>query len=244
MGAEKRDDKIHISVVVPTLNEEKNVPGFISALRAQQFNGTYEIIVADGYSDDKTVELAKKLADVVVLEKRRTIACERQAGAEIAKGKIIAFMDSDARPPKSWLQKIWDTFEKNPSVSMIYGPVFYSDASEQEQYLSTLLMPKFLRVMSLIGMHNPIGSNIAIRREVFNEIGGFDTQYITCEDLDLGKRAKKRGSLHYEKYLHQFVSARRVRKWGYLRYIGFHLYNGVRYHLTGKASKKYEDVRE
>ncbi len=98
--------------------------------------------------------------------------------------------------------------------------------------------------MSLLRMHNPIGSNLAIRRDVFEKIGGFNTEYITCEDLDLGKRASQHGKLHYHARLKHYVSARRVRKWGYLKYVGFHLYNGVRYHFTGKASRKYEDVRE
>jgi glycosyltransferase involved in cell wall biosynthesis len=235
---------IDVSIVVCTLNEEKNIVGCLTALRDQDFEGTYEIIVADGNSDDNTVKLAKPLVDKVVLEKKRSIAFERQAGARVARGKIIAFTDADSKAPRDWVKKIHETFEKNPGISLVYGPVFYSDVSEKEQWVSTFFMPKFLRAMSILRMHNPIGSNIAIRREIFEKIGGFDTQYITCEDLDLGKRARAHGELYYNKTLHHFVSARRVKKWGYLKYVGFHLYNGVRYHFTGKASRKYEDVRE
>ncbi len=236
--------EVDVSIVIPTLNEEKNIVACLKALHAQEFTGTLEIIIADGNSEDKTVALAKPLADKIVIEKRRSIAFERQAGAAVARGKIVAFTDCDSLAPRDWVQKIHEAFERDPELSMIYGPVFYSDVSQQEQFLSTFFMPKFLRMMGIFGMHNPIGSNIAIRREVFEKIGGFNTEYITCEDLDLGKRAKTHGSMKYVKNLHQFVSARRVRKWGYLRYIGFHLFNGVRYHATGRASKKYEDVRE
>ena len=235
---------IDVSIVVCTLNEEKNIVSCLQALRAQDFSGNYEIIVADGHSEDNTVKLAKPLADKVVLEKKRSIAFERQAGARAARGKIIAFTDADSKAPKEWVQKIHETFQKNPDISLIYGPVFYSDVSENEQWLSTFFMPKFLRLMSVLKMHNPIGSNLAIRRDVFETIGGFETNYITCEDLDLGKRASKHGKLHYHQHLKHYVSARRVKKWGYLKYVGFHLYNGVRYHFTGKASRKYEDVRD
>ncbi|MBM3281907.1 MAG: glycosyltransferase [Candidatus Diapherotrites archaeon] len=235
---------VDVSVVVCTLNEEKNIVSCLNALREQEFSGKYEIIVADGHSEDNTVALAKPLADKIVLEKKRSIANERQAGARVARGKIIAFTDADSRAPKDWVKKIHETFEKNPDIALIYGPVFYSDVTENEQWLSTFFMPKFLRIMSMLRMHNPIGSNLAIRREVFEKIGGFDTSYITCEDLDLGKRAAQHGKLHYHSHLKHYVSARRVRKWGYLKYVGFHLYNGVRYHFTGKASRKYEDVRE
>jgi glycosyltransferase involved in cell wall biosynthesis len=244
MAGKKTAQTIDVSVVVCTLNEEKNIVNCLNALRAQKFSGTYEIIVADGPSTDRTRILAKPLADKVVTEEKKGIAFERQAGAKVAEGKIIAFTDCDSKTPEGWVQRIYDTFTNDSELSMIYGPVFYSDVSEQEQYLSTLFMPKFLRLMSILRMHNPIGSNIAIRREIFEKIEGFNTDYITCEDLDLGKRASKHGPLKYVKHLHQFVSARRVRKWGYLKYVGFHLYNGVRYHLTGNASKRYEDVRE
>lgn len=244
MPAKRKEKSFDVSVVVCTLNEEKNIVNCLNALRDQTFSGTYEIIVADGPSTDRTRELAKPLADHVVTEERKGIAFERQAGARVARGKIIAFTDCDSKTPPHWVQHIHDAFANDAELSMIYGPVFYSDVSEQEQQLSTLFMPKFLKLMSILRMHNPIGSNIAIRRDVFEKIGGFNTDYITCEDLDLGKRASKHGPLKYVKHLHQFVSARRVRKWGYLKYVGFHLFNGVRYHVTGHASKKYEDVRE
>lgn len=234
---------IDVSIVVCTLNEEKNIEGCLRALRDQKFSGNYEIILADGNSEDNTVKLAKPFADKIVIEKKRSIAYERQAGAKVAKGKIIAFTDADSRAPNDWVQKIHDTFEKNTNIVLLYGPVFYSDVSENEQWISTFFMPKFLRLMSILRMHNPIGSNLAIRREVFEKIGGFDTRYITCEDLDLGKRAQKHGNLHYHTHLKHYVSARRVKKWGYMKYVGFHLMNGVRYHLTGKAARKYEDVR-
>ncbi|MEK6820885.1 MAG: glycosyltransferase [archaeon] len=244
MPSKKVPQEIDVSIVVPTLNEEKNIEACIAALRNQDFEGTFEIIIADGPSTDATRKLAQKLADKVATETRKGIALERQAGGKIAEGKIIAFTDCDSRAPRDWVRRIHETFQHDPALGLIYGPVFYSDVSAQEQYLSTLFMPRFLQLTSILGMHNPIGSNIAIRKEVFEKIGGFNTNYITCEDLDLGKRAQKHGKLHYVKNIHQFVSARRVRKWGYLRYIGFHLYNGVRFHLTGKASEKYEDVRE
>ncbi len=235
---------VDVSIVVCTLNEEKNIVGCLRALRAQDFKGNYEIIVADGNSEDQTRALAKPLADKIVVEKKRSIAYERQAGAREARGKIIAFTDADSKAPRDWVRKIHETFEKNTQVSLIYGPVFYSDVSANEQWISTFFMPKFLHLMSILRMHNPIGSNLAIRRDVFETIGGFDTNYITCEDLDLGKRAGKHGKLHYHKQLKHYVSARRVKKWGYLKYVGFHLMNGVGYHLTGKAARKYEDVRE
>ncbi len=240
----KKQTAIDISIVIPTLNEEKNIVKTLEALRDQDFEGTYELIIADGNSDDRTRELVAKLADKVIIEPRRSIAFERNAGAQHAKGKIIAFTDADSLAPRNWISSIYRIFQDDPELSLVYGPVSFSDTSKEEQWAATFFMPKFMRMMDMLGMHNPIGSNMAIRRDVYEKIGGFNTSYITCEDLDLGKRAIQHGKLKYVKHMHTLVSARRVKKWGYARYVGFHLLNGVRYHLTGKASRKYEDVRE
>lgn len=240
----KKQAEMDVSVVIPTLNEEKNIVKCLEALRNQEFEGNYELIVADGNSEDKTRELAEKLVDKVIIEKRRSIAFERNAGAQHARGKIIVFTDADSVAPRNWISSIHRIFQDDPGLSLVYGPVFFSDTSKEEQWVSSFFMPKFMKMMDVLSMHNPIGSNMAIRREVYEKIGGFDTQYVTCEDLDLGKRAIKHGKLKYVKHMHTLVSARRVKKWGYARYVGFHLFNGVRYHLTGKASRRYEDVRE
>ena len=241
---QQKKGEMDISIVVPTLNEEKNIEKCLQALREQDFEGNYEIIVSDGNSEDQTRELAEKIADKVIIEKRRSIACERNAGAQHAQGKIIVFTDADSQAPKNWISSIHRIFQDDPELSLVYGPVFFSDTSKEEQWVSSFFMPKFMHAMDFLRMHNPIGSNMAIRRNVYETIGGFDTSYITCEDLDLGKRASKHGKLKYVKQMHTLVSARRVKKWGYAKYVGFHLFNGVRYHLTGKASRKYEDVRE
>ncbi|MEK6902858.1 MAG: glycosyltransferase, partial [archaeon] len=105
----KPHSPIDVSVVVCTLNEEKNIEACIAALRNQDFNGTYEIIVADGPSTDRTRMLAKKLADKVATETRTGIARERQAGAKIASGKIIAFTDCDSATPNEWVRRIHET---------------------------------------------------------------------------------------------------------------------------------------
>lgn len=239
----QKPGSVDVSVVVCTLNEEKRVKACLEHLRKQEFGGTFEIIVADGYSDDKTVELARPLVDKIVLEKVRRISAERQAGGMAARGKIIAFTDADSHAPKEWVQRIWDLFERNPSAAMVYGPVFLHDVAQSEQRLGKIVMPVFMRLFHRVGLASPIGSNIAIRSSVFKKIRGFDTHFVTCEDLDLAKRARKHGQLLFDSRLQMLVSGRRVKKWGYLRFSLFHLWNGIQYHLFKKARTDYEDVR-
>ncbi|MBU1929911.1 glycosyltransferase [Candidatus Micrarchaeota archaeon] len=232
-----------VSIVIPALNEEKRIKTTLEFLRKQQFEGTIEIILADGYSKDKTVEIAKSFVDKVVLEKVRRISVERQSGAKAATGKIIAFTDADSQAPNNWVQSIWNAFEKNPKASFVYGPVFVHDVPKWEMVLDKIAMKIMLQFFHWIGNFSPIGSNIALPKKVFNQIGGFDTSMVTCEDLELAKRAQKAGKLVYDSKVTMTVSARRIKEWGYSKYVWFHLTNGYKFHKTGRGRDHYEDVR-
>jgi Glycosyltransferases involved in cell wall biogenesis len=91
-----------VSVIIPTLNEEKNITKTLKAIRAQKTDFEVEVIVADGESEDKTVLLARRYADKIVTERTHTIAAGRQAGAMVAEGEILVYTDADAIPEKDW----------------------------------------------------------------------------------------------------------------------------------------------
>ena len=79
-----------ISIVIPTLNEEKIIETTLRSLRA--YSGYLEIIVSDGRSTDRTVEIARSIADTVVVHsgpERQNISKGRNRGAEVATGDIL-----------------------------------------------------------------------------------------------------------------------------------------------------------
>jgi len=232
-----------VSVVIAALNEEDYIGKALETLRQQKTTHEFEIIVGDGYSTDRTVEIAKSYGARVVREKRRSAAWERQAGARAAKGDIIAFTDADAQLPAHWVQSIAAFFESNPKAAMAYGPVYFSDASSIERAMSQFVMDSCLFACSCAGLHNPVGSNMALRRDAFEKAKGFDTRLVTAEDLDLAKRIAHFGQVRYHTGLYVSVSARRVKKWGYMYYSAFHIANALRFHLTGKSQKEYIPVR-
>ncbi len=85
-----------ISIVIPTLNEEKNLPTVLNDVK-RYFRGkdtSYEIVVVDGYSRDKTVEIAERLGTKVIFDDIGKGAALRK-GMEVAKGKIVITMDAD-----------------------------------------------------------------------------------------------------------------------------------------------------
>ncbi len=232
-----------VSVVIGALNEENYVAKTLRTVKEQRTKHEIELIVGDGYSTDRTVEIAKSFGAKIAFEKNHSAAWERMAGAKIAKGDVIAFTDADALLPENWVEQIADEFEGDAGLAMLYSPVYFSDAPSFERSASKLVMAAFVSACAFIGFHNPIGSNIAVRRKTFEEAGGFNTNLVTAEDLDLGRRMARRGKLNYCRKIFVEVSARRIKKWGYPKFVFFHLVNALKFHLTGSPEKKYEPVR-
>ncbi|MCR4369065.1 MAG: glycosyltransferase [archaeon] len=232
-----------VSIAIGALNEENYIGTTLASAFAQKTRHSFEVIVGDGYSEDATEKIAKKAGARVVFEKRRSAAFQRQAAANSAKGKIIAFTDADAQLPSYWIERAVAQFEADSKLVMLYGPVYFSDTPSWERSASKLVMDLYLPFLAFFGFHNPVGSNIVVRRSAFEKIRGFDTSLVTAEDLDLAKRMKKIGRVKFCLGVDVSVSARRVKKWGYLKFTFFHIINGIKYQLTGNAAKNYEPVR-
>jgi glycosyltransferase involved in cell wall biosynthesis len=88
-----------LSFIVPAYNEELELPSTITAIRnaAESANQEHEIIVVDDASDDGTAEVAREANARVVSINRRQIAAARNAGARVARGDILFFVDADTR---------------------------------------------------------------------------------------------------------------------------------------------------
>ncbi len=100
-----------ISVVIPALNEESSLPDCLESLKNQDYKGEYEIIVADNGSTDNTAGIAKGFgAEVVFCRDKKSVFSARQAGANAARGDIIAQADADTVYPRDWLAKIANHF--------------------------------------------------------------------------------------------------------------------------------------
>ncbi|MCS7109197.1 MAG: glycosyltransferase [Candidatus Micrarchaeota archaeon] len=233
-------DKMNISVVIPALNEEKYIESCLKSIKKQTYK-PLEIIVCDGNSEDRTREIAKKYADKVVIEKKRSAAAERQKGAMIAKGDVIAFIDSDTIAEKDWLKKIAEAFAKDRKVVAVYGRVLMRDGSKIDKILAHLFTP-YIRFTDLIGKPAVAGMNMAVRKDAFKKIGGFNLSLKTAEDIDLFNRIKKEGRIKFVDAV-TYTSARRLKHWGYKKFFLFHTTNLIKYTLTGKAKEEYEQVR-
>src|SRR3989344_4482953 len=98
-----------LSIIIPTLNEEKYLPLLLDSIREQNFND-YEIIVSDAGSKDNTINIAKKYGCIIV--GGGLVSKGRNNGAKVANGDILLFLDSDTILQPSFLGNALKEFKE------------------------------------------------------------------------------------------------------------------------------------
>lgn len=231
-----------ISVVVPAYNEEKYITPCLESLDVQDYpKNKYEIICEISGSNDKTEDIAKAFgAKITNTEIKEGVSSSRQNGAKAARGEIIAQTDADTLVPKDWLETI-NRYFQDPKVVGVTGSVEFANTNWFFAILAKIFFPIYLRLMFLLGKTVFTGMNFAIRKEVFDQIGGFNTQLLSAEDVDLGIRAGRVGRVIYASDLVVHTSARRIEK-SPLGFLKHHALNSFDY-LFLKKTRGFEDIR-
>ena len=179
-----------ISVVVCTYNRAALLREALRSLFAQKIeNLNYEIIVVDNNSSDDTpatVESLKAESPVnlrYVRESRQGNAYARNAGVAQADASIIAFLDDDCTADENWLATIKTALDRDPELAFVGGRVLPVWESEPPSWLNAshwaplALLDYGTEEREISGL-TPLGlltANIAVRKEVFDELGGFLT---------------------------------------------------------------------
>ena len=177
-----------ISVVVCTYNRAALLREALRSLFAQKAEDfSYEIIIIDNNSADDTpatVDLLKSQSSVplrYVCESQQGNAFARNAGVEQAEASIIAFLDDDCTADENWLTTIECAFDRDPELDFVGGRVLPVWEGDPPSWLSTAhwaplaLLDYGTETLNIEGQ-TPRGlltANIAIRKEVFDELGGF-----------------------------------------------------------------------
>lgn len=202
-----------ISVVIPTLNEEKYLHLPLTSLAKQTYRN-FEIIVSDGNSTDKTAELAKNFGARVVNKTNTTVTMARQKGADAARGEIIVGADADTIYPPDHLARIAAHFQNNPEIVAVgSGGIFeknpwWSYASWHVVYSIIEWIYKITKNVIYLPAFN-----LSYRKSVFESIGGYNT-YLDFggDELDILDRLKKAGRVIFDPKLYVFPSSRRARE--------------------------------
>ena len=202
-----------ISVIIPTLNEEKYIKGTLVSVGAHKVDSEIEIIVADGGSEDETVAVASSLAKVVHCPKGRAIQLNKAVAH--SRGEILFFVHADMLLPKETMTHI----KTKINDEGYDGGGFSNTFTHHNQRI------KFLgRLLNLRMRDNDTSSNITffgdngifVKRQVFDALGGFKDIPI-MEDYDFSKRLARRFRSVRIEHPRLIVSPRRHEKTGFLR---------------------------
>lgn len=232
----------YVSVIIPTFNEEKYIENTLKSVRNQDYKGKYEIIVVDSKSKDKTVKIAKKYADRVILVNKKGRPAALNEAAKYANGNIIFFSDADTVILPNALTSFSKVF-KDKKVVGATCPLIPSSVNISDFFIYWIFN-QFAE--SSIKLKKPQITNVCVyRKKVFQKVGGFKEHIVPEEDLDLSARIGKHGKIAFVKDTIAITSTRRFEAWGRrkaaAKYIRFYL----NYLLARKAGdiKKYRPIR-
>jgi glycosyltransferase involved in cell wall biosynthesis len=211
-----------LSIIIPTLNEEKYLPILLNQIKKQNFSDL-EIIVADAGSKDKTVEIAKSFDCKIT--KGGLPAKGRNEGAKIAKGDIFLFMDADnVYLPSNFLKELLEEFNRR-NLSVASFPIY-----PKGNFFDKIVYGIYnwwVKITQRFLAHAT--NSVLVKKEIFEKIGGFDEEIKIGEDHDFARRATKCGKFGFIKTKPVLTSTRRFERDGrfktYLKYFlaGIHM---------------------
>jgi len=186
---------VKYSVIVPAYNAGKTIADCLHALGSQSVAAAdYEVIVVDDGSQDNTAALVKTFPVQYLHQKNRGPAAARNHGAQQAIGEIILFTDADCVPTPAWVAEMTKPFA-DPEVIAVKGAYRTSQRSFVARFAQVEFEERFelLKRAPSIDMIDTYSA--AYRREVFQQVGGFDESFPVAnnEDTELSYKLSRMG---------------------------------------------------
>jgi len=173
-----------VSVIVPSLNSEETLRKCLTSIFQQTYvKERYEVILIDGGSIDKTLEIAKEFPVRIVLELGDGRGNAYNRGIEESGGKVIAFLDSDAYAVDSWLEIMVDELEEDGGVAAVHCKL---KAPEECGFVQ-----KCIDTLNFKGVGHANG--VVYDKRVVVEEGGFDLRLNYLQEDMLRHKIRKSG---------------------------------------------------
>jgi len=186
---------VKASVVIPAYNAEKTVGECLQSITSQTPGFSFEVILVDDGSTDKTIEIAGSFPKTKVIRQDHDgPAVARNKGAKSALGEIIVFTDSDCVADKNWLKEMVRPFDQN-EIAGVQGRY----KSRQKEIIARLIQLEIeqrYKKMAKDKFIDFIGTYSAgYKKSVFLKLKGFDTSFpiASGEDTDFSFRVNEAG---------------------------------------------------
>ncbi|UKE49903.1 glycosyltransferase [Xanthomonas translucens] len=196
------------SIVIPVYNHVAHTLACLRALAAHPPAAACEILVIDDGSSDETVQWLPQLQGLHyhVRSHNGGFIASCNDGAARARGRYVVFLNNDTVPQPGWLDALLDTFAQVPQAGLVTAQLLYPDGRLQEAggvvfvdgsawSYGRFESPDDPRYAYLRDIDYGAGAALAIERERFLALGGFDTRYMPAyyEDTDLAFTVRQAG---------------------------------------------------
>lgn len=193
------------SVVIPNYNGARHLPDLLAALERQTF-GDFEVIFADDGSSDDSVACVERLYPAArILTNRHNLGFVANANVacDAAQGRVIVLLNNDTEPASDWLAELARAICRHPDAAIVASKLLLYDRRDHLHTSGDLMgvdgIPRNRGVWeedrgqydSQTEIFSGCGGAMAVRREVWEALGGFDEDFwMYLEDVDLAFRAQ------------------------------------------------------
>lgn len=248
----QREDGPSLSVIICTYNRASLLIKTLRSLLLLDRLKEAEVIVVDNRSTDETPSVVgdfiARCGDTLdiryVLEPVQGLSAARNNGILSARSELIAFLDDDAIPERTWLSTILETFESQAKVMAMGGLIHPLFETERPAWL----IPPFELPLTIVNLGNevreyppglhPCGANMAMRKTVFDislfplDLGRKGESLISGEESWVFEQIRKKGhSILYHPQMavqHFIPAARLTEEWMMRRYYSQGMSNAIK----------------
>ena len=231
----------HITVIIPALNEERYLPNLLQSL-AEQSQSDFGVVVVDGRSHDNTVAVAQsfgeRLQDLqVMVSPVAGVSAQRNLGASAARSEWVVFVDADSRVSPYFVERLEHfTAERQPEFFTTWS---LADGEAPRDAILSLIVNLYIEVSAVAHRAIAVGSMFAVKRDLFERLGGFDETVGFAEDFDLTQRLIAHGApLHILRETLYVYSLRRARKDGLGRFLWTYTRVSLQALVTGHSPRR------
>jgi rSAM/selenodomain-associated transferase 2 len=223
---------VRFTIIIPTLDEEASVA---RAIRSCREVGPCEVVVVDGGSRDRTVEIARGEAATVISASRGR-AVQMNAGAAVARGETLLFLHADTLLPLGSVTAVLDAL-RDPAVIGGAFRVRLAASSGAGRYVRATLAitGRMIGARGAVSRSYSGDQAIFVRTEAFCGVGGYP-EIPLMEDVELSRRMRRAGKTVLLP-LRVETSGRRWEAWGALRTVLF-MWRLRIGHLLGRAPSR------
>jgi glycosyltransferase involved in cell wall biosynthesis len=192
----------NVSIIIPVKNGEQNIENCLNAIFKQTID-PLEVIIVDGYSTDRTIEIVKKFPIKIFYENYGTVGGARRVGVENAMGTYVAFTDSDCIPKLDWLENLIKEFNEDivgvggSTINVGNGIWKKSIALALDSFLGSANSVQDRTFKHKKQVKSISGCNCSYRRCDLLGVGNFNQNLAFNEDTELNKRLLEIGKILY-----------------------------------------------